>query len=83
MRLSTGDTRKDLPAIAVMTELGIPPARTAMVGDSASDARLAGIVGRLIAYDPDGPELAAAADAVIMSGHLRDLISLFGSAGCP
>jgi phosphoserine phosphatase len=79
--LQVDDTRKDLAADSVMMELGIRPARAAMVGDSASDARLAGAVGRLIAYDPDSPELTAAADAVILSGHLRDLISLVSSPG--
>jgi HAD superfamily phosphoserine phosphatase-like hydrolase len=81
--LQVDDTRKDLAATTVMTELGIRPSRTAMVGDTASDSRLAGIVGRLIAYDPDSPELTAAADAVIPSGHLRDLISLFESPRQP
>ncbi len=81
--LQVDDTRKDLAAIAVMTKFGIPPDRTAMVGDSSSDARLVGIVGRLIAYDPDSSELVTAADTVIMSGHLRDLISLFASWGHP
>jgi phosphoserine phosphatase len=74
--IQVDDSRKELAAVAVMNELGMQPACTAMVSDNAGDSRLAGVVGRLIAYDPESPELAAAADTVIPSGHLPDLIRL-------
>ncbi len=83
VELQVDDTRKDAAAKQVMTQLAVTPARTAMVGDSASDAGLAGAVGRLIAYDPAGPELSAVADSIIPAGHLRDLIDLFAPADDP
>ena len=73
------DSRKDIAGRAVMAELGVDPARVAMVGDSVADARMAGTVGRLIAYDPNDPAFADAADDVIPSGHLRDLMGFFGA----
>jgi len=81
--IQVDDTRKDLAATTVMRELGVRPERTAMVGDTVSDSRLAGMVGRLIAYDPDSPELANAADTVIPSGRLRDLTGLLMRDGRP
>lgn len=73
------DSRKDTAALGVMAELGVTARRTVMVGDSASDARLAGVVGCLIAYDPDSDDLARRADKVIPAGRLRDLIDVLAA----
>jgi phosphoserine phosphatase len=77
--LQVDDARKDVAARAVMAELNVEPMRAAMVGDTAADGRLAGIVGHLIAYDPSDPAFAGTAETVLAAGHLRDLIGCF----CP
>lgn len=74
------DSCKDTAALGVMAELGVAARHTMMVGDTASDARLGGVVGCLIAYDPDSDNLARRADRVIPAGRLRDLIDILAAA---
>jgi phosphoserine phosphatase len=70
------ENRKDDAARQIMTELGADRARTAMIGDSKSDARMAAIVGLPIAYNPQDPELVSAVDAVIPAGRLASLVDI-------
>lgn len=71
------ENRKDDAAREIMAALHVAPAHTAMIGDSLSDVRMAAVVGLSIAYDPEGPELTAAASTVLSAGSLRRAIDIF------
>lgn len=70
------ENHKDEAALRVMADFGIPAARTAMIGDTLSDARMAEVVGLPIAYDPEDPLLSAAVHTVLSAGHLRELTEI-------
>lgn len=71
------ENHKDIVAREIMTSLQVDPARTAMIGDSRSDISMAASVGLPIAYNPETPELEAAARHVLPSGSLRGAIDVF------
>jgi phosphoserine phosphatase len=74
------ENRKDQAAAQVMAAFGVAPSRTAVIGDAASDARMAAVAGLAIAYDCDSPVLTQAARAALPAGELRRVIDVLKAA---
>lgn len=80
VEIMVDENRKDQAAEHVMAAFGAAPMRTAMIGDSPSDARMAAIVGLAIAYDCKSPVLAAAVRAECAAGEIRRVIDILAAA---
>ena len=80
VEIMVDENRKDQAAKQVMAAFNAAPARTAVIGDSPSDARMAELAGLAIAYDCESPVLAAAARASCAAGELRRVIDILASA---
>jgi phosphoserine phosphatase len=76
VEVAVTDAGKLAVGCEVMAKLGVPPDRTAFVGDGESDAALAAAVALPIAYDSDSPELDRAARHHLRHGELGRLIEL-------
>jgi phosphoserine phosphatase len=59
---------------AIAMREGIPLARCAFVGDHANDLSAARLAGFAIAFNPKSADLEAAAQAVVRSRDLRDIL---------
>jgi len=80
VEIMVDENRKDQAAQQAMAAFQVAPSRTAMVGDTAADARMAAVVGFSIAYDCDSPVLAAAARAACTAGELHRVIDILAAA---
>ncbi|MCI4338278.1 MAG: haloacid dehalogenase-like hydrolase [Thermoplasmata archaeon] len=58
----------------LLRELWIPASEVVHVGDSSADARVFPLVGGGVAFNPDRDAVAAAADVVVRSRSLLDLL---------
>ena len=59
---------------AIAMREGIPLARCAFVGDSSNDVWIAREAGLSVAFNPDSDELVEAADVVVRSDDLREIL---------
>lgn len=80
VEIMVDENRKDEAAMQVMAAFGVPRERTAVIGDTPADARMAAIAGLAIAYDCESPVLLAAARAALPKGELRRMIGILAAA---
>jgi phosphoserine phosphatase len=74
--VAVSDAGKLPVGLQVIARLGGAPDRTAFIGDSESDAALAGAVALSIAYDSDSDVLDRAAKHHLRRGELAKLVDL-------
>lgn len=80
VEIMVDENRKDEVAMQVMAAFGAARARTAVIGDTPADARMAAVAGLAIAYDCDSPVLLAAARAALPKGELRRVVGILAAA---
>jgi len=73
------DSEKGRASLEVMRSAGVPPERTAAVGDGEPDVDVAAAVGFTVAYDSVSPALDRVAHLHLRKGELRRLIDVFGA----
>jgi len=65
---------KASPLIEMQKRLGIPPERTAAVGDSQIDVNMFDHSSLAIAFNPDGPHVVKHADFAVYRKDLREIL---------
>ncbi len=72
VEIMVDDNHKDRGALQLMKEMDFPAARTAMIGDSMADVRIASVTALAIAYNPQDAAMSAKVHTVLPAGHLAD-----------
>lgn len=80
VEVQVDENRKDVVAKEIMKTLNIPPAATAMVGDTKSDAAIAKVVSFPIAYNAEDELLRKNCVAHLTAGHICDLIAILNNS---
>ena len=78
------DNHKDRAALQLMQEMDVPAARTAMIGDSMADVRIASVTALAIGYNPQDAAMSDNVHTVLPAGHLADAVKIIAEwrPGC-